>query len=394
MELQKTLYECYRWRANWGELVMARQRIELAPEEAEELSRRARATTVPVRDRQRAEIILLSAQGLTQQRIAEQLGISRLCVNRWVGRFALRRLQGLRDRAGRGRKPWLPQAAVQQVLEQAVTPPPHLGRWSCRTMARAAGLSPASVQRLWAASDIKPHLSRTFKLSNDKRFEEKFWDVIGLYLNPPDKALVLCCDEKSQCQALERTQPGLPLGIGHLRTKTHDYVRHGTLTLFAALNYLEGKLIARLAPRPRPAPGQACHQEWLAFLKTIDEETPAELDIHIIADNYATHKHPAVTRWLDRHARFHMHYTPTSSSWMNLVERFFRDLTEFITQKSFASTRELADAIIAFLAARNENPRRYVWKAKGEDILRKINAARQALAAVQPDSNAISETAH
>ena len=161
-------------------------------------------------------------------------------------------------------------------------------------MARA-GILPASVQRLWAASDIKPHLSRTFKLSNDKRFEEKFWHVIGLYLNPPDKALVLCCDEKSQCQALERTQPGLPLGIGHIRTKTHDYVRHGTLTLFAALNYLEGKLITRLAKRHR-------HQEWLAFLKTIDAETPADLDIHIIADNYATHKHPAVTRWLDRHA--------------------------------------------------------------------------------------------
>ena len=261
-------------------------------------------------------------------------------------------------------------------------------------MARAAGISPASVQRLWAASDIKPHLSRTFKLSNDQRFEEKFWDVIGLYLNPPDKALVLCCDEKSQCQALERTQPGLPLGIGHIRTKTHDYVRHGTLTLFAALNYLEGKLITRLAARPRPAPGQACHQEWLAFLKTIDDQTPADLDIHIIADNYATHKHPTVTRWLDRHARFHMHYTPTSSSWMNLVERFFRDLTEFITEKSFASTRELADAIIAFLAARNENPQRYVWKAKGEDILRKIDAARQALAALQPVRNAILETAH
>src|SRR5438105_4476559 len=208
------------WRADWGDLVMARQKIELAAEEAEELSRRARATTVSVRDRQRAEIIVLSAQGQTQQRIAEQLGIS-----------------------------------------------------------------PASVQRLWAASDIKPHLSRTFKLSNDTRFEEKFWDVIGLYLNPPDKALVLCCDEKSQCQALERTQPGLPLGIGHIRTKTHDYVRHGTLTLFAALNYLEGKLITRLAARHR-------HQEWLAFLKTIDAETPGDLAIHIIADNDATHKHP------------------------------------------------------------------------------------------------------
>jgi transposase len=234
-----------------GELGMPRQRIELALEEAEELSRRVRATTVSVRDRRRAEIILLSVQGLTQQRIAEQLGISRLAVNRWVGRFALHRLDGLNDRAGRGRKPWLPQAAVQQVVEQAVTPPPHLGRWSCRTMARAAGISPASVQRLWAASEIKPHLWRTFKLSNDKRFEEKFWDVIGLYLNPPEKALVLCCDEKSQCQALERTQPGLPLGIGHIRTKTHDYVRHGTVTLFAALNYLEGKLITRLSPRHR-----------------------------------------------------------------------------------------------------------------------------------------------
>jgi len=216
---------------------MARQRIELALEEAEELSRRTRATTVSVRDRRRAEIVLLSAQGLTQQRIAEQLGISRLAVNRWVGRFSLHRLDGLNDRTGRGRKPWLPQAAVQQVLEQAVTPPPHLGRWSCRTMARAARVSPASVQRLWAASDIKPHLSRTFKLSNDKRFEEKFWDVIGLYLNPPDKALVLCCDEKSQCQALERTQPGLPLGIGHIR-----------------------RFVARISSRAKSAPRMHFHE--------------------------------------------------------------------------------------------------------------------------------------
>src|ERR1700761_1660474 len=256
---------------------MARQKIELAREEAEELNRRARATTVSVRDRRRAEIIVLSAQGLTQQRIAEQLGISRVAVNRWVGRFALRRLDGLNDRAGRGRKPWLPQAAVQQVVEQAVTPPAHLGRWSCRTMARAAGISPASVQRLWAVSDIKPHLSRTFKLSNDKRFEEKFWDVIGLYLNPPDKALVLCCDEKSQSQALERTQPGLPLGQGHFRTVTHDYYRHGTVTLFAALDYLRGKVISQVAPRHR-------HSEWLKFLKKLDAEITEDLSIHLIVD--------------------------------------------------------------------------------------------------------------
>jgi transposase len=358
---------------------MARPRIELQPEEAEELRRRARASTVSVRDRRRSEIVLLSAEGLTQQQIAERLGISRLQVGRWIARFVTDRLAGLDDVPGRGRKPWLAEGAAQQVLERAVTPPPDLGRWSCRTMARAVGISAASVQRLWAANDIRPHLSRTFKLSNDKRFEEKFWDVIGLYLDPPEKALVLCCDEKSQCQALERTQPGLPLGIGHIRTKTHDYVRHGTLTLFAALNYLDGKLITRLAARPGLRAGAACHQKWLAFLKLIDRQSPPDLDIHIIADNYATHKHPRVTMWLQRHPRFHMHYTPTSSSWMNLVERFFGDLTPFISEKSFASTRELADAIITFLTVRNDIPRRYVWKAKGEDILRKIDAARQAL---------------
>ena len=363
---------------------MARQGIELQPDEVEELRRRARASTVSVRDRRRSEIVLLSAEGLTQQQIADRLGISRLQVNRWVGRFVIGRLGGLRDAPGRGRKPWLAEGAAKQVLERAVTPPPHLGRWSCRTMARAVGVSAASVQRLWAANDIKPHLSRTFKLSNDKRFEQKFWDVIGLYLDPPEKALVLCCDEKSQCQALERTQPGLPLGIGHIRTKTHDYVRHGTLTLFAALNYLDGKLITYLAARHR-------HQEWLAFLKLIDQQSPPDLDIHIIADNYATHKPPRVNKWLQRHPRFHMHYTPTSSSWMNLVERFFGELTPFIGAKSFASTRELADAIITFLTARNGNPRRYVWKAKGEDILRKIDTARRALDAQR---NPISETPH
>jgi transposase len=366
---------------------MARQRVELQPDEARELQRRLRASTVSVRERRRSEIILLSAQGLTQQQIAARLGISRLQVNRWIGRFAANRLTGLNDAPGRGRKPWLAEAAARQVLERAVTPPPNLGRWSCRTMARAVGISAASVQRLWAANDIKPHLSRTFKLSNDRRFEAKFWDVIGLYLDPPDQALVLCCDEKSQCQALERTQPGLPLGIGHIRTRTHDYIRHGTLTLFAALNYLEGKLITRLAARHR-------HQEWLAFLKLIDQQCPAALDIHIIADNYATHKHPQVNKWLERHPRFHMHFTPTSSSWMNLVERFFSDLTAFISEQSFASTRKLAEAIITFLADRNDKPQRYVWNAKGQDILRKIGTARRALAAASPKRNHISDTGH
>jgi len=355
-----------------GEAV-TRSKIVLSGEERGELERRINATTVAVRDRQRAEIVVLSAAGMSQHQIAARVGVSRVTVNLWCQRFLANRLAGLEDAAGRGRKPSVPLEAVRVVLDKVVTPPATLGRWSCRTMARRAGVSKATVQRLWAANDIKPHLTRTFKLSKDKQFEKKFWDVIGLYLNPPEKALILCCDEKSQCQALERTQPGLPLGVGHIKTKTHDYFRHGTLTLFAALNYLDGKLITRIAKRHR-------HQEWLAFLKTIDHETPSTLDIHLIADNYATHKHAEVKRWLAKHPRFHRHFTPTSSSWLNLVERFFRDLTDFITAQSFASVGKLSDAIIAFLAERNKNAKRYVWHAKGEDILRKIEAARQAMA--------------
>jgi transposase len=355
---------------------MTKERIALEEEEKRELERRMRASTIPVRDRQRARIVLLAAEGHTQEAIGAAVGVTRVTVSHWCRRFAEKRLTGLSDAPGRGRKPSLPEAAVRKTLETVTRPPATRGRWSCRTMAKAAGISTASVQRLWAANDIKPHLTRTFKLSNDARFEEKFWDVIGLYLNPPEKALVLCCDEKSQCQALERTQPGLPLGIGHIKTATHDYIRHGTLTLFAALNYLEGKLITTIAEQHR-------HQEWLAFLKKIDRETPKDLAIHLIADNYATHKHPEVKAWLAKHSRFHMHFTPTSSSWLNLVERFFRDLTDRISAGSFASIKELANAIIAYLAHRNQNPKRYVWKADGEEILRKIQRAREALVASQ-----------
>jgi len=355
---------------------MAKTRIELRVEEERELTRRVRANTVSVRDRQRAQIILLAAQGHTQEAVGAAVGVSRVTVNHWCRRFAGQRLAGLADMPGRGRKPSLSEAALSKALETVVQPPANRGRWSCRSMARATGLSAASVQRLWAANDIKPHLARTFKLSNDKHFEEKFWDVIGLYLNPPHKALVLCCDEKSQCQALERTQPGLPLGIGHIKTATHDYIRHGTLTLFAALNYLEGKLITSIA-------AQHQHQEWLAFLKKIDRETPKDLAIHLIADNYATHKHAEVNAWLDKHPRFHMHFTPTSSSWLNLVERFFRDLSDCISEGSFNSVKQLAGAIMDYLAEHNRNPKRYVWRAKGEEILRKIQRARDALARSQ-----------
>jgi len=251
-------------------------------------------------------------------------------------------------------------------------------------MARHAGVSKSQVHRLWRANELKPHLRRTFKLSKDKDFEKKFWDVIGLYLNPPEKALILCCDEKSQCQALERTQPGLPLGNGHIATQTHDYYRHGTITLFAALNYLEGKILGQTAARHR-------HQEWLRFLKKLDAETPAELTLHLILDNYSTHKHQKVRAWLERRnrrqmkahhiSRFELHFVPTSSSWMNLVERFFADLTrEVVREGSFGSVRELVDDIWGYLADRNANPQRYVWRAKGEEILRKIQRAREAQA--------------
>lgn len=241
-------------------------------------------------------------------------------------------------------------------------------------MSKHAGVSKSRVQQLWERNDLKPHQTRTFKLSNDPHFETKFWDIIGLYLDPPTKAVVLCCDEKSQCQALERTQPGLPLGQGHVCTRTHDYYRHGTLTLFAALDYLEGKIIAQSAPRHR-------HQEWLGFLKQIEQEVPAGQDIHLIVDNYATHKHPRVKKWLKKHPRIHQHFTPTSSSWLNLVERFFRDVSQdVISPGSFRSVPELKRAIFNYLAERNEAPQRYVWRADGQKILDKIRRAREALA--------------
>jgi transposase len=304
------------------------------------------------------------------------LGVSLTTVSTWSRRFELHGLEGLRDRPGRGRKPSLAADKVRQVITRVVQPPKGKKKWSTRSMAAAVGISHQSVHRIWKNNDLKPHLLRTFKISQDPQFERKFWDVIGLYLNPPDKALVLCCDEKSQCQALERTQPGLPLGIGHIRTRTHDYKRHGTITLFAALNYLDGKILSRTEKRHT-------HVEWLRFLKQIDRESPGELELHLIVDNYATHKHQKVREWLKRHPRVIVHFTPTGSSWMNLVERFFADLTaDCVREGSFESVRDLIDAIDEFLAVRNEEPKRYVWRAKGEDILRKIEKAKAVLARI------------
>src|SRR5271165_6885796 len=300
----RALYSAFMSRLNAG--------VEISHDQRAELERLVAASTTPQRLVKRAKIVLLRAQGCTQWGTAAQAGVSRPAVIRWERRFAGLGLAGLVDAPGRGRKPSISEAKKEKLITQATQPPPNRTRWSVRSMARQVGISPASVQRIWAANEIKPHLTRTFKLSNDPHFETKFWDVIGLYLNPPDEALVLCCDEKSQCQALERTQPSLPLGIGHIRTRTHDYKRHGTVTLFAALNYLEGKLITRTEAHPT-------HVEWLRFLKQIDRETPKELAVHILADNYATHKHAKVKEWLKKHARFQLLFTPTGSSWLNLV---------------------------------------------------------------------------
>ena len=355
--------------------------IVLTPEEQKQLERLARSHTAEHRMRLRCRIVLAASKGASNQAIAQALNLNRHTVEIWRQRFARRGLPGLKEAARPGRPARLSPEKVQTVISQVVQPPPGRPRWSCRSMARQSGVSKSQVHRLWQANELKPHLRRTFKLSKDKHFERKFWDVIGLYLNPPEKALVLCCDEKGHCQALERTQPGLPLGMGHIATQTHDYYRHGTITLFAALNYLNGKIIGQTASRHR-------HQEWLRFLKKVDSEMPADLTLHLILDNYSTHKHQRVRAWLDQRnrqqqkqysaSRFQLHFIPTSSSWLNLVERFFADVTcEVLREGSFSSVQELVTDIWSYLADRNANPQRYIWKAQGEAILRKIQKARE-----------------
>jgi len=270
-------------------------------------------------------------------------------------------------------------AAKTQLVVTTTTQelPPHATQWSTRTMAAATGLSEASVRRIWHAHGLKPHVVESFKLSNDPRFAEKLEDIVGLYLNPPEHALVLSLDEKSQIQALDRTQPGLPLKPGRGQTMTHDYKRHGTTTLFAALNVADGQVIGACMDQHR-------HQEWLKFLRLVDRTTPAGQQIHLIADNYATHKHPKVQRWLGRHKRFHMHFTPTSASWLNMIERFFRDLTANRVRRGvFRSVPELVTAIDGYIAQHNQRPKPFVWTAKAADILAKVLRGRAALNTVQ-----------
>lgn len=361
--------------------------VQLDKAEQKELRRRSNSHKVESRDKLRANIILLKSEGKTQQQVSDELGIARRTVMKWTDRFIESRLDGLSDAPGRGRKPSISEEINNQIITKSTQPPEHMSRWSTRTMAKELGISNYHVSKVWQANGIKPHLTKTFKLSKDPNFEEKFWDVIGLYLNPPEKALVFCCDEKSQCQALERSQPGLPLGSGHIKTRTHDYYRHGTTTLFAALNYLDGSLISMTQKQHR-------HEEWLKFLIQIDAEVPGDVDLHLIVDNYSTHKHKDVKKWLKDHPRFHMHFTPTGSSWMNLVERFFADITaDVIRDGSFQSLKELEQAIGNYMVIRNKTPKRYVWKAEGQKILERINRARQKIG-WEPYCESISNSGH
>ena len=352
--------------------------VILTQEEGTTLGMWARSRSLSVRLVQRARIVKMAADGQENQDIASILGVSRPTVQLWRQRFLALRLEGLQKDAPRpGRIPRIGKRKVRAVVEATLhTRPPAATHWSTRSMAKAQGISEATVRRIWKQHNLKPHLTKTFKLSRDKRFVEKLHDVVGLYLNPPDKSLVLSVDEKSQIQALDRTQPGLPLKKGRCGTMTHDYKRHGTTTLFAALSMLDGHVIGDCLPRHR-------HQEFIRFLKKIDAETPPNLDLHLIVDNYSTHKHPRVKSWLRRHPRFHFHFTPTSSSWVNMVERWFRDLTQNrIRRGSFTSVPDLVRAIHEYLDNHNQNPQVFVWSAPVERILGKIAICKEALDAL------------
>ena len=352
--------------------------ILLSLEERATLDSWVRGRSLPLRLVERAKIVRMAAEGIPSQDIAHGLGVSRPTVQLWRQRFLALRLEGLKKDAPRpGRIPQISAKKIQAVIEATLhTTPSNATHWSTRTMARAQGLSEATIRRIWKRHNLKPHLVGAFKLSRDKQFVEKLYDIVGLYLNPPDKSLVFCVDEKSQIQALDRTQPGLPLKKGRCGTMTHDYKRNGTTTLFAALSMLDGRVIGDCMARHR-------HHEFIRFLKRIDAETPAGLDLHLIVDNYGTHKHPRVKSWLGRHPRFHLHFTPTSSSWLNLVERWFRDLTDKrIRRGSFRNVPVLIAAIRSYIDSHNQNPQVFVWSAPVERILAKVGKCKEALDAL------------
>lgn len=353
--------------------------LALTQEQKKVLQTWVAARNTPQKIVLRSRIVLLAAAGKANRAIAKELEISRTTVILWRSRFQQGGPTALaEDAPGRGRKQTITASQVQKIVEATLHSKPKAAtHWSVRTMAREQGISPASIQRIWDAHGLKPHQTRTFKLSRDQHFIEKLTAIVGLYLNPPDKALVLCVDEKSQIQALNRTQPGLPMKAGRCATLTHDYKRNGTTTLFAALNMLDGKVVGECMPRHR-------HQEFLKFLRRLDREWPSHLALHLIVDNYGTHKHPNVKKWLQRHRRFHLHFTPTSSSWLNLIERWFAALTEKrLRRGSFFNVEELIQAIEEYLDQTNRQPKPFLWTASVQKIMEKINRCK-----------VISETAH
>jgi transposase len=349
--------------------------IALTEEERTTLARWARGRSTPARQAARAKIVLAAAEGKQNQAIAEELGTGRKTVALWRRRFLEQRVKGLEQDAPRPGRPATGRAETARRIVEATTQekPRAATHWSTRSLAAHLGVSVSRVQRVWKAEGLRPHRVKTFKVSNDPHFAEKVVDVVGLYLNPPEHAIVLCVDEKTQIQALDRTQKSLPIYPGRLGTMTHDYKRNGTTTLFAALNVAEGVVIGSCMPRHR-------HQEWIKFLAEIDAATPQDLDLHLIADNYATHKHPKVLRWLKRHPRFHVHFIPTSSSWLNLVERWFRDITQQrIRRGAFQNVAQLESAIFDYIEHHNDTTTGYTWTATSSDILEKVRRARAVL---------------
>lgn len=349
--------------------------ITLSEDERKSLVQLSRGQRTSVRLAFRARVVLLAANGMHNDAIATELKTTPRAVGKWRRRYLERGLAGIEKDAPRGGRPKkaTPALVAEVVRLTMEDKPAHATHWSTRTMARKVGVSEKTVRRIWHEHGLKPHRFRSFKLSNDPRFVEKLEDVVGLYLNPPEHAIVLSADEKSQIQALDRTQPSLPMKRGRAGTITHDYKRYGTTTLFAALNVLDGKVVSTCLPRNR-------HQEWLRFLKLLDSSVPAAVALHLICDNLATHKHPTVRAWLSKHPRIHVHFTPTSASWLNMVERFFRDLTaNRIRRGSFGSVPELESAIQSYIDHHNEHPKPFIWTAKASDILEKVKRARTVL---------------
>jgi len=341
--------------------------LTLSPSARQELERIASARTLPFGLVRRAKIILLSAEGLTNKAVAARVGLSNVMVGVWRQRFVKQGVMGLYDEPKPGGPRSITDEQVAELIRTTLHKPPSgATHWSCRSLAARTGISKSSVHRVWRAFGIQPHRRKHFTLSTDPLFVEKVRDIVGLYLNPPDKALVLCVDEKSQVQALERAQPLLPLGLGHVEGVTHNYLRHGTTTLFAALDIASGKVLARCSPRHR-------HQEFLRFLDLIDDSVPADLDIHLVVDNYATHNHHAVRRWLANRPRYHLHRTPTYGSWLNQVEIWFNIITQqAIRRGSFPSVRELVRKINHFVDHHNEHAAPFIWTATADSILAKL----------------------